>query len=246
MKILVNGQEREAQVGETILELCRREKVFIPTLCYHQAFGGQGACRMCMVEVREAGQAETRLAAACTYPLQHAVEIVTESERIQRLRCTIVMLLARRAGDDPGIRDMKQRYAAPDLTAFQVEPPNCILCGLCIHACAELGKSAIWSMYRGIDKRIATPYDEAADDCIGCAACARMCPTRAISWQEEGTKRIIWNKSFELLACQRCGKYYATREELEYLQERSDYGQEQYCESCRKKALAARMQTYQS
>lgn len=244
MKIKLNGQEREARTGESILDLCRRENVPIPTFCYHQAFGGQGACRMCMVEIREAGRETTRLVAACTYPLMSPVEIITESERIQRTRRTVVMLLARRAAGNPLLEELANTYSVHHLTAIEVEPPNCIMCGLCVHACEEMGKTAIWSMFRGIDKRIATPYDEASDDCIGCAACARVCPTQAISLEEKDSLRIIWNKKFELVACQRCGKNYATREELKYLQERSEYGQEHLCESCRKKTLAINMKNY--
>lgn len=246
MKILLNGQEREAQTGDTILDLCRREGVFIPTFCYHQAFGGQGACRMCMVEVKEEGQVQNRLVAACTYPLHRPAEITTESERITRIRRTLAMLLARRAGEHPLLQEMMEQYGAPAMTPFTVEPAACILCGLCIHACEEMGKTAIWSMYRGIDKRVATPYDEAAEECMGCAACVRVCPTQAIKMQENSAERIIWNKTFELAACQRCGRFYATREELAYLQEHGEYGQEQYCESCRKKMLAENMKTFQS
>lgn len=245
MKIKVNGLEREARVGESILDLCRREGIPIPTFCYHQAFGGQGACRMCMVELKEEGQAQNRMVAACTYPIKSPIEIITDSERIQRIRRTIVMLLARRAPGDPLMETLVSNYEAPRMTTIEVEPANCILCGLCIHACEEMGKSAIWSMFRGIDKRITTPYDEASDDCMGCAACARVCPTQAISLEEEGAVRKIWDKTFTLVACSRCGKHYATQEELEYLQERSQYGQEKLCESCRKKSLALNMKTFQ-
>lgn len=246
MKIKVNGQEREAHAGESILDLCRREGIPIPTFCYHQAFGGRGACRMCMVELKEAGQTHSRVVAACTYPIQSPVEITTESERIQKLRRTIVMLLARRADGNPLMESLARQYKSPRLTAIEVEPANCIFCGLCIHACAEMGKSAIWSMFRGVDKRIATPFDEASEDCIGCAACARVCPTQAIKLEEEGAVRKIWNKAFSMVACQRCGKHYATQEELEYLRERSEYGQEQLCDSCRKKTLALNMKSFQS
>lgn len=245
MKITLNGQEREARSGETILELCRREGVAIPTFCYHPAFGGQGACRMCMVEVKEAGQQNSRLVASCTYPLNSSVEITTESERIQRLRRTIVMLLARRAQGNPLMEELVRHYATPRLAALNVEPPNCILCGLCIHACEEMGKTAIWSMFRGVEKRIATPYDEAADECMGCAACAQVCPTQAISVEEDATSRIIWNKTFKMVACERCGKNYATREQLEYLQEHGGYSPEQLCEACRKKTLALVMRNFQ-
>ena len=246
MKINVNGRQREAHAGESILDLCRREGIPIPTFCYHQAFGGQGACRMCMVEIKEEGQTRSRMVAACTYPLTQPAEITTESEQIRRIRRTIAMLLARRADKNALLETMCQKYGASRLPAIAVEPANCILCGLCIHACAEMGKSAIWSMFRGVDKRIATPYDEASDDCMGCAACAQVCPTQAIKVEEEGAVRRIWNKTFALVACTRCGKPYATRDELDYLGQHGDFGQEKLCEACRRKTLAANMQTFQA
>ncbi len=244
MKIMINGQEIEARMGETILELCRREGINIQTFCYHPAFEGQGACRMCMVELKEEGQDTSRLVASCTYPINKPAEVITESERIQRLRRTIIMLLKRRAPENPLIEEMARSYSAPSLAAIMVDPPNCILCGLCIHACEQMGKNAIWSVFRGVDKRIATPYDEAADDCIGCAACAQICPTKAIKVEEDETNRKIWNKTFGLIACKRCGKNYATREQWEYLCEHSGQSQEQLCESCRKKVLAASIRTF--
>lgn len=245
MKITVNGQEREARAGETILELCRREGIFIPTFCYHPAFGGQGACRMCMVELKEKGQKNSRLVASCTYPINSPVEVMTESARIQRLRRTIVMLLKRRAATHPLMEELARSYEAPGLAALTVNPPNCILCGLCIHACEEMGKSAIWSMFRGIDKRVATPYDEAAGECMGCGACARVCPTQAISLEEDETGRKIWNKTFSLVACERCGKNFATQEQWEFLCEHSSQSQEPLCENCRKKVLAASIKNFQ-
>jgi hypothetical protein len=42
MKIRLNGQEREARAGESILDLCRRENVPVPTFCYHQDLAGKG------------------------------------------------------------------------------------------------------------------------------------------------------------------------------------------------------------
>jgi len=244
MKVKINGQELEAREGETILELCLRHDIPIPHLCYHPAFGGQGACRMCLVELKEPGRANNRLVASCTYPIHSSVEVTTESERIQRLRRNIVMLLARRASQNPWMKELAEQYAAPSLPPVQTEPADCILCGLCIHACEKMGKTAIWSMFRGIEKRIATPYDEAADECMGCAACAQICPTQAIKVEEGAAIRTIWNKRFQLVACRRCGKNFATREQHEYMRESSGYEVDELCDHCRKITLAQSMRQY--
>jgi ferredoxin len=114
-----------------------------------------------------------------------------------------------------------------------VADEKCILCGLCAKACAEMGTGAISTVGRGIAKKIATPYEEASPDCIGCTACAQVCPTHAIEFSESGKNRTIWGKTFELVTCADCGKPFATREELTYLE--SD---ETRCADCRKKAAA--------
>ncbi|MDD4549668.1 MAG: 2Fe-2S iron-sulfur cluster-binding protein [Syntrophomonadaceae bacterium] len=246
MFITINNRQIEVQTGETILQVCRRENIFIPTFCYHEAFGGQGACRMCMVEVKENGRNKNRLVAACTYPVTATIEVFTESDRVQQVRRTLVMLLKRRAAQDPYIEELAHKYEAPLLPKLKVDPQGCILCRLCILACEKMGKSAIWTVLRGIDKRIATPYDEETDECMGCKACAEICPTQAITFLEDGEKRSIWNKTFTLVSCERCGKPYATREQLEYMREQTGYETAQICEPCRKKTLASQVEKYQN
>jgi ferredoxin len=75
-------------------------------------------------------------------------------------------------------------------------------------------------MERGVLKRVSTPYDEPSPDCVGCGACAEVCPTGAISMTEKekpdgSITRSIWGKDFELVRCEECGKPFATREEIE-------------------------------
>ena len=48
----IDGQEFQAEEGQTVLEVARRAGIRIPTLCYHPALEPYGACRLCMVEVQ--------------------------------------------------------------------------------------------------------------------------------------------------------------------------------------------------
>jgi bidirectional [NiFe] hydrogenase diaphorase subunit len=50
-----------------------------------------------------------------------------------------------------------------------------------------------------------------AEACIGCGACAEICPTGAIEMEDRGDKRYLhtWNTTVELLACPRCGGFFA-------------------------------------
>ena len=86
MKVTIDGNEIEVNLGETILEAAKRAGVGIPTLCYSEAFGGQGVCRMCMVEVKDGDR--KRLVASCTYPITGEIEVQTNTPELREIRVT--------------------------------------------------------------------------------------------------------------------------------------------------------------
>lgn len=244
MKIIIDGTELEAVPGETVLQAANRAGISIPTLCYHKAFQGQGRCRMCMVEVTRNGVKRT--VASCTYPVAEGIEVLTSTPAIKELRKNIVMLLYKRAPNSPLMKELYQQYGCQDNSLTEDPKEKCILCGLCVKACHEMGNGAISFIMRGTEKRVATPYDEGAPECIGCGACARVCPTGAIEMMEEGNKRTLWHQDFELVACDRCGTPFATRQELERSALYREKGAPQLCDSCRKKQVAEMIQEYRN
>ncbi len=246
MKILINGIEIEAQPGETILEAARRTGIHIPTLCYHEAFGGQGSCRFCMVEVTKNGF--SRVVASCTYPVSDGIEVKTSTPQIDKIRRNIAMLLYKRAPNSLFMQTLYKEHLCTENNLVEDPHEKCILCRLCVNACASVGASAISTVMRGTDKRVATPYDDASAVCIGCAACAEVCPTGCIEVQEENNIRRIWNRDFVMVACEDCGKKFATREQLAYVIDKSKIdspeGELQLCENCRRKVLARKLETF--
>jgi len=244
MKIVVDGQEITAEYGESLLEATRRAGISIPTLCYHEAFKGEGRCRLCMVEVNQGGRKS--LVAACTYPIREEIEVTTSTPSIDKIRRNIIMLLYKRASGSLLLQKLYHEYGCPETKLQENPEERCILCNLCVKACEEVGASAISLIMRGTEKRLATPYDQAADVCVGCGTCARVCPTGAIEMVEEDNLRAIWHKKFELQACDHCGKYYAAKAEIGYFAEKHpefDHP-EKLCETCRKRELASKFMEY--
>jgi NADH dehydrogenase/NADH:ubiquinone oxidoreductase subunit G len=239
VQVKINGAAFTAETGEYILAVARRNRIPIPSICHHDGLPGLACCRLCVVEVDEGGGG--KVVVSCVYPLSRDCEVLTESERIQGIRRTILSMLRDRAPGDKRIKSLCSIYKVPDSPRFAPADADekCVLCGLCAHACAGLGTGAISTVGRGIGKKVSTPYDEPSKDCIGCGSCAAVCPTGAIVCIEENGIRSIWNKKFELLRCESCGKIFATKEEFAYAQTRSESNdRRQICGECRRQKSA--------
>ncbi|CEO87569.1 MAG TPA: 2Fe-2S iron-sulfur cluster binding domain-containing protein [Syntrophaceticus sp.] len=240
MKIRIDGIETEVTCGETILEAARRAGIDIPTLCYSEAFGGQGVCRFCMVEIEVDGK--TRLVASCTYQITEEMEVRTNTPAVQEIRRNLVTLLYRRAPNSDLMKKLFQEYNCDRIEPLDPEE-SCIMCLLCVKACEKVGANALSSALRGTEKKVATPFDEGSEECMGCSACADICPTGAIPVKEEDGYREIWHRSFEMSRCEECGKYYCTQPVSEHVKEQTELlsSSDNMCSNCRRKKIAAEM-----
>ncbi len=237
MTITINGVPCECEKGEYLLQVARRNGIIIPTLCHHEAVAGQGCCRVCIVELVEHGKG--RIVVSCVFPVERECEVFTNSEKVRRQRGMILRLLQMRAPESPEIRGLCQIYGAPEVERFvRASGGKCVMCGLCVKACAELSVGAISTVSRGVTKEIATPYHEPSSVCVGCGSCAAVCPTRAIELTETETERTIWGKTFRLLRCASCGAPIGTEEEIRLAEERSGQEPDGLCRDCRKKRMA--------
>jgi len=240
--VTINGKPCPAESGEYILPIARREGIPIPSFCHHDSLAGQGCCRVCVVEVNEGGGNKTVV--SCVYPVTRDCQVFTESEKIKRIRRTVLSMLHDRAPGAEGLAALCETYAVPKEARYTVpkDGEKCILCGLCVKACGELGAGAISTVNRGIAKKVSTPFEEPSPDCIGCGSCAAVCPTGAIllTETEDGKSRTIWGRTFELLRCTVCGRPFATREEYEFSKRRTPEVEagEPVCATCRRKSIA--------
>lgn len=237
MIIKIDGIKCECEKGEFLLQIAKRNNIYIPTLCHHDGLPGQAACRVCLVEVIDNGRHQ--IAASCVFPVDHEIEVLTNSKKVQEERGMVLALLKLRAPNSEVIAKMCEEYNAPKIARFKpvVNGDKCILCGLCKRACHSLGNGAIETLMRGTQKYVGTPYDEPSKDCIGCGSCASVCPTQAIEMKDENGVRTIWGSKFNLVYCSECGKLIGTEEYLKAMGIK-----EHLCEDCKGRATVKLVQ----
>jgi len=217
--VIINGKKYLAGEGEILLGVAVREKIPIPHLCYESSLDPYGACRLCMVSVAKHGRQE--MTTSCTLRATEGLELVTDTPEIVKHRNILFELYLAEAPKSEIIKAMAARYGVTK-TRFlkKIDTTDslgnkCVLCGLCVRACNEImGAGAIGFVNRGPYTVVNTPYAEPTKDCYGCAACAKVCPTNAVEFEDRGSERVMtsWSGTKVPLArCDCCGGYYAPK-----------------------------------
>jgi NADH dehydrogenase/NADH:ubiquinone oxidoreductase subunit G len=174
----IDNKEVKAEEVMTVLEAARSAGIDIPTLCHHEKLEPYTACRICMVEIEAKGR--INLDTACSRPVEENLVVRTRSEKIDRIRKTLLELMLSHAPDSPALQNLAQEYGA-DKAHFEKEPSFCILCGLCVRYCAEVKKkNAIGFVDRGPRREINFIPEIASKECWNCKECFPLCPTEAL------------------------------------------------------------------
>ena len=204
-KITIDGQEIEAESGQTILNVARENGIDIPTLCFHKDLSPTGNCRICLVEVKNSRV----LQAACVTPIREGMEIQTHSDKVIHSRkLSLELMLANHPQDcltcevsgECELQDLAYDYQVSvpkwgtkgtrypvdsDPNPFiRVDMNRCILCRRCVLACGEIQVRDVWGVaQRGFSETIiagaGTTMLEAR--CESCGQCVAYCPTGALS-----------------------------------------------------------------
>jgi len=183
--VTINGKPVQVEEGTTILEAARAEGVKIPTLCWHKDLTPYGACRLCLVEI--VGGGRPGLEASCVFKVTEGLEVQTDTERVKKARKIIFELLMARCPDSEKLNKLAAEYGVASSRIPLPKKENCFLCGLCVRACAEVSQRHAQSFSgRGHRRTVDTPFNKISEKCIGCGACAYVCPVKGIKVQEAG------------------------------------------------------------
>ncbi len=214
INLKINGIAVTCPKGSTVLEAARAAGMEIPTLCFMKDINEIGACRICVVEVNE-GRG-FRIVTACVYPVSEGMEVLTNSEKIQKARKTTLELilstheknclscvrstncelqkLCRDYGVESSAFDgFKPHYELDCSTPHLVRDNNkCILCRRCVAVCKQQYVGVIGANDRGIDTNIGSPFNENLSEspCISCGQCTAVCPTGALTERDDTAK--VW------------------------------------------------------
>jgi len=198
IRLQIDGKEVRASEEMTVLEAARSAGISIPTLCHHEKLEPFGGCRICIVEVEVRGW--KKLVVSCVYPVEDNLVVITRSEKVDRIRKTLLELLLAHAPDSPELQELAKEYGA-DKDRFEKESSFCIHCGLCVRYCAEVKKlNAIGFIDRGIRKEISFIPEIASKECWNCKECFPLCPTSYLQAAYVLTESLAFPSSSSRLA----------------------------------------------
>lgn len=208
VKLTIDGLDVVADSNQTILEVAKKAKIDIPTLCFLKGINEPASCRICVVEI----EGLKKLMTSCTTKVREGMVVKTNSSRVINARKKVMELLLSNHNKNclncP--KNLKcyfqslcekfgvntEKYAGE--TSFSLiddsnhaivrDDSKCILCGKCISVCAKRqGCSAITKINRGFDTKIGTAFDRPLQEstCVGCGQCVLVCPTGALTQKTE-------------------------------------------------------------
>ncbi|RDU57384.1 NADH-quinone oxidoreductase subunit G [Helicobacter sp. MIT 99-5507] len=160
-KITINNINLEANEGEYILEVARKNNIFIPAICYLSKCSPTLACKLCMVDV------DGKRTYACNTKIKDGMNIITSTKEIESERKDIMKSYVVNHPLECGVCDKsgecelqdytllmgvnsQNLFVSPSFNTFaswshvKYDPSLCILCERCVTTCKDnLGESNI-------------------------------------------------------------------------------------------------------
>ncbi|WP_457567351.1 NADH-dependent [FeFe] hydrogenase, group A6 [Desulfurobacterium sp.] len=209
--IKINGTDYTVESGQTILEVCKKLGIYIPTLCFMEGVSEGGHCGLCVVEVKGARAFQR----ACVTEVRDGMEIETNTPAVREVRKTVFeMILADHRVECPvckrdetceirkvakylGIPDFKidSLYADGEIDDFIIsrDPAKCVKCQRCVNVCGLISGVGVYGFFgKGHEATVAPPESLSISDtpCVVCGQCVVKCPTGALTEMDD-TEKVL-------------------------------------------------------
>jgi formate dehydrogenase major subunit len=234
----IDGVSVTVPTGTSVLRAGAVAGSPIPKLCATDNLEPYGSCRLCLVEI----EGRRGLPASCTTMVEPGMKVVTQSERLARVRRGVMELyisdhpldcLTCGANGNCELQDMagtvglrEVRYGmdganhlgqAKDNSNpyFSFDPSKCIVCARCVRACEEVqGTFALTIDSRGFASAISPGQNGAFMDseCVSCGACVQACPTATLI--EKNVLEMGQADHSHVTTCAYCGVGCSFRAEM--------------------------------
>lgn len=167
IKLTINGKEFTAKPSETILNIARRNNIFVPAICYLNSCSATLACRLCLVEV------DGKQVYACNAKAKENMQVITTNASIEKERNAIMQVYCINHPLQCGVCDKsgecelqnytlymqvtEQNYSIKDTHkpkqhwgVMNYDPALCIVCERCVTVCSDIiGSSSLSTTKRG-------------------------------------------------------------------------------------------------
>ena len=201
MNIKINNKKYEAQEGDKIYDVCKRNGIKIPTLCStskHQ----EGVCRICLVEIN----LTDKLVPSCTFPVCESLEVVTESEKINKARrINLELLWSDHAGKC--VKCKKNRMCELQRLAEEYKIDNFHF----VPRKEDLTPREELDLLK--DNRIRVVVEEenpaicrTTEFCVECRRCINVCPDKAFGFNHRAGDVVVGTPYNKVLDCSFCGE----------------------------------------
>jgi len=200
MNIKINNKIYEAKENETVLDVCRREGIRIPTLCAFEDLLRGAVCRLCLVEIGG------RLITSCTAKVCEGLEVSTESEKIEKARrINLELLWADHAGKCATCK--KNLMCELQKLALEYKIENFHF----IPRKGEITGAEELDLIRDNWSRVVVENENPcisrnSELCIECRRCINVCPEKKFGFNYRGNSVVVGTPYEKVLDCSFCGK----------------------------------------
>ena len=219
----IDGQNVTASRGETILQVARKNDIYIPTMCYISKTTPCASCRMCVVEA----EGVDGFVLSCNTPPTDGINITTNTQALEKERVNIMKLydvnhpLECGVCDKSGECDLQNKTLEFGVSqqnfstrehhrpvehwgVIDYDPALCIMCEKCTHVCNEvIGDDAIDVQFGGYSSVI-VPKGSDTLDCTFCGECTAVCPVGALVGADFKYSANAWELSRVPSTCAHC------------------------------------------